>query len=501
MGGLTLSQKEQARLKVLNGVLERRMNVEEAARVLGLSERHTWRILAAYQKEGAAALAHGNRGRRPANAIPASMRKQVIDLAKTTYQGFNHSHMTEALAEETGIVLSRGTVRNILVNTGIPSPRSRQPSRHRVRRERCPQEGMLLQLDGSFHDWLEGRGPWLTLLLAVDDATGRVPHALFREHEDTYGYLLLMENILLKQGIPLAVYHDCHAVFRARNQRRGQPAESSEKTQVSRAWEELGVCQIFAKSPQGKGRVERTAETFQDRLASELRRAGAQNMAEANQVLQTFLPQFNARFAVAARNPESAYRTMSPDLELETILCFKHRRKVARDNTVKYQWRTLQLLPEPGEPSRAGIHVEVQERLDGRLVVYHRGQMLPTQEAPPRASILREQGVSTESGHQVEKGLQAIPDAVRTAREEHDRYRTARRPRHHHTPTQRQLARWDAIRDAKEQGFSDRKIARVLGFSRNTVRKYIDAHGPPARSVSKSTYDELSHATDIVAYQ
>jgi len=120
----------------------------------------------------------------------------VLTLATTSYQGFNHTHLTEILAEKEGLSLSRCTVRNILVSAGIKSPRCRRPPRHRMRRERMPREGMLLQIDGSFHDWLEGRGPWLTLLLAVDDATGKVPYAIFREREDTHGYFLLLEGIV-----------------------------------------------------------------------------------------------------------------------------------------------------------------------------------------------------------------------------------------------------------------------------------------------------------------
>ena len=184
MGGLTLTQKEQARLQVLNGVLSYQVGVEEAAEVLGVSVRHTWRILAAYRKEGAAALAHGNRGRWPTNTLSAEIRRQVVALARQRYTKVNHTHLTELLAEREGLVVSRSTVRRLLLAAGMPSPRRRRPPRHRCRRERMPQEGMLVQIDGSWHDWLEGRGPWLSLLLAVDDATGTVPYALFREQEE-----------------------------------------------------------------------------------------------------------------------------------------------------------------------------------------------------------------------------------------------------------------------------------------------------------------------------
>lgn len=151
--------------------------VEEVAEVLGVSERHGWRMLAAYRKEGAAALAHGNRGSRPGNAVEEESRAEVVVLARTPYAGTNHTHLTELLAERDGIVLSRPTVRRILVKAGIPSPRRRRPPRHQVRRKRMPQEGILVQVDGSHRAWLEERGPKFALLLAVDDATSTVPYA------------------------------------------------------------------------------------------------------------------------------------------------------------------------------------------------------------------------------------------------------------------------------------------------------------------------------------
>jgi transposase len=208
MKGLTLTTKEQTRLSILNTVLERRCSVAEAAQLVGVSERHMWRLLAAYRKEGAAALSHANRGRMPINVTPPNIQAQVVTLARDRYKGVNHTHLTELLAEREGIVLSRSTLRRLLSGAGLPSPRHRLPPRHRCRRERMPQEGMLVQIDGSCHQWLGERGPWLTLYLALDDATGTVPCALFREQEDTEGYFRLMKGIIQRRGIPLALYSD-----------------------------------------------------------------------------------------------------------------------------------------------------------------------------------------------------------------------------------------------------------------------------------------------------
>ena len=283
-------------------------------------------------------------------------------------------------------MLSRSTVRRLLVGAGLPSSRHRHLPRHRSRRQRMPQEGMLLQMDGSHHAWLEERGPRLTLLLAVDDATGTVPYALFREQEDTQGYFLLLRGVIERYGIPLAVYTDRHAVFQ--HWRHGSEEISAslgtgKPTQFGRAMRELGVTQVFAHSPEAKGRVERANGTFQDRLVAELRLAGASTLSEANTVLGEFLSRFNARFGVPAVQPGSAYRPLEAGCDVGDVLCVKEWRRVAKDNTVQYQGRTLQLYPEVERPSYAGARVQIQERLDGHLVVNYRGKLLTPEDAPP----------------------------------------------------------------------------------------------------------------------
>ena len=215
--------------------------------------------------------------------------------------------------------------------------------------------------------------------MAVDDATGMVVNALFCEYENTRDYFVLMRGLIQRYGIPIALYTDRHSVFK----HVPGPGHSGAPTQFSRSMDGLGVQMIFALSPQAKGRVERTAGTFQDRLVTELRLAGATDIREANFVLDDFVDRFNDRFGVPAQEPESAYRPTDPQMCMDTVLCFKHTRKVARDNTVKYRWRTLQLLPGIERPSYAGSNVEVIEMLDGQLVVEHHGHILSSQEAPP----------------------------------------------------------------------------------------------------------------------
>ena len=388
MKGLTLTTREQNRLQTLNGVLEKHWPMKEAAEVMGVSERQGWRILAAYRKEGAVALAHGNRGRTPANATPLAVREQAVTLARERYSGVNHTHLAELLAEREGITISRSTLRRLLIGAGLPSPRRGRSPRHRCRRQRMPQEGMLLQMDGSHHRWLENRGPWFTLFLAIDDATGTVPYALFREQEDTLGYFELLKAIINRCGIPLGVYTDRDSIFHVE---RSPSNGISPITQFGRALRELGITHVIAHSPEAKGRVERANGTFQDRLVSELRLAEASSISEANSVLWDFLPRFNQRFGVPAAQPGQAYRPISLELDLEGILCVKERRRVARDNTVQYRQRNLQLFPDADKVSYAGAYVEIQERLDGRTLACYQGKILTPQDAPPLAATLRVQ--------------------------------------------------------------------------------------------------------------
>ena len=336
-----MTPKEQTRLKILNSLLAEHMTLDQAATLMGVSPRHTRRILAAYQEKGAATVAHGLRGRKPANATPEPVATAVVHLARTRYAGTNHTHLSELLSDRDGIDIGRTTLRRILVNAGLSSPRRRRQPKHRVRRPRMPRQGMLIQMDGSHHPWLGDRIPPFTLLIAVDDATGTVVDALFCEKEDAHSYFLLMQRLLQRRGIPLALYTDRHGVFR-HTPGSGLPGMP---TQFSRAMDELGIQMIFALSPQAKGRVERMAETFQDRLVTELRLAGASSIGEANSVLEQFLPRFNRRFRVPPQYPEPAFRPLDPELCLEQILCFKHRRKVARDNTVRFDVALASCIP------------------------------------------------------------------------------------------------------------------------------------------------------------
>jgi transposase len=391
MEKVILNQKEQNRLQVLNEVNQKKVSINQAATLMKVSLRHAKRLLAGYRKEGAKALAHGNRGHQPFNAIDVSIREQVVELAKSKYKGFNQQHFSEKLSEQEGIPLSRSTV--MLLEQGIASPHKRRAPKHLSRRERYPQAGMMLQTDGSPHDWLEGRGPKLCIIGAIDDATNEVPYAHFQAQENTAGYIRMLKSITLSHGIPLALYHDRHSIFKVTVNKtpslEEQLAGKRTKTQLERILAELGIVSISANSPQAKGRIERLWETFQDRLVSELRLAGACTEWEANQVLRKFLPDYNRRFRVQAKEPGSAYRQPKPDFKAEEIFCYKYSRIVGIDNVVRFGQQRLQILPTLGRQSYARCRVEVQARLDDTLVIFYEGQPLRTKPAPMEAAVLR----------------------------------------------------------------------------------------------------------------
>jgi transposase len=398
MEKVTLNQREQNRLQVLNGVNLGKLGIKQAAMLMEVSLRHTKRLLAGYRKEGAKALAHGNRGRLPCNVIDVIIREQVVELARVKYKGFNQQHFSEKLREKEGIPLSRSTVRRILQEQGIASPHKRRAPKHRSRRERYPQKGMLLQTDGSPHDWLEGRGPKLCLIGAIDDATNEVSYAFLQPQETTAGYMRMLKSITSTHGRPLALYHDRHSIFEETDGKtpslEEQLAGKRPQTQLARVLAELGINSISARSPQAKGRIERLWKSFQDRLVSEFRLAGVCTAGEANKVIKQFLPDYNQRFMVQARELGSAYRQLPVDFKADEVFCYKYKRVVGIDNVVRFDQARLQILPSSQRQSYARCRVEVQVRLDNTLAIYYQGQQLKTNSAPLEATVLRKHNPS-----------------------------------------------------------------------------------------------------------
>jgi len=382
-----MNGKEQRRAMILTGVIEGRLAAGEAAELMSLSGRQERRLRHALLRDGPAALVHGNRGRKPIHTLGPGLRERVTALAEGLYSGCNDQHLTELLAEREGIALSRSSVRRILRAAGRRSPQRRRAPRHRARRERMPQAGMLLQVDGSRHQWFGPGGPWLTLVGGIDDATGDVPCAIFREQEDAHGYLLVLREVVRKRGVPLALYSDRHKIFQSEPK---EPLALEEElagkplpTQVRRVLDELGVHWIGDRSPQAKGRVERLWRTLQDRLYQELRLDGVTTLEQANAALPALLTRHNARFRQAPAQAGSAYQRFPAGKRPNDVFCFRYWRTVSMDNVVSLDGRFIPIPPGPRRRSYARAKVEVREHLDGSASVHYQGACIARQQAKP----------------------------------------------------------------------------------------------------------------------
>jgi transposase len=367
-----LSQKELQRVAVISACVKGELACARAAELLDLTPRQIKRLKTRYRQGSAAALAHASRGRASPRRLPERTRARILELARTRYVGFNDHHLCEKLCEVESLSIGRETLRRLLRSAGIGSPRKRRAPTHRQRRLARAREGEMLLLDASLHHWLEDRGPQLTLLGFLDDATRKIPVAEFFLSEDARGYFRLLRRLLRRYGVPLSFYGDRHGVF-VRNDEHWsveeQLAGKRQPTQFGRALAQLGVTYIAANSPQAKGRIERLWGTFQDRLSSELRLAAAADLPAANQVLGHFLPDYNRRFGRAARETEKAWRPAPRDLD--RICCFLHERLVSNDNVVQWDGRRFQIPPQPKRFSFAGAKVQLCESLEGKVAIYY----------------------------------------------------------------------------------------------------------------------------------
>ena len=372
----TLTMRDEKRLDVIQRVYRSELTVLEAARTLGISERQCYRIKARVKKAGAKGVVHGNRGRPCQCKIEDKVVKRIVELALGKYQGFNDHHLTEKLKEQESISLSREKVRCVLRAEGIRSPKKRRGLKHRSRRERRAAEGMMLQVDGSPHDWLQGRGPRLCLIGAIDDATSKVMGAFFVEAESSWGYFKLFSAVFKAHGVSQSIYTDRHSVFWTDRQPTVEEQLINKKptTEVGRALEELGVTLILANSPQAKGRIERLWNTFQDRLVSELRLAKAKTLEQAQAALERYLPEHNRKFAKPAK-ALSAWRKVSA-LQIDTALCFKHQRTVAKDNTISFEATMLQIPKTSPFRSYANRRVDVHVLLDGAVEIFYKTEKI-----------------------------------------------------------------------------------------------------------------------------
>lgn len=370
-----MNRERQRQARALTQLLAGKLTTGEAAEIVGRSVRWVERQRPRFREKGVEALLHGNSGKRPSNAIGAEIRDKVIRLATNKYRGFNLKHLCEMLNEVEGLRISPRSVHRICTQARIASPRAhKRRVLHRKRRQRSLSEGDMVQMDGSPHDWLEGRGPRLTLITAIDDATGH-KWAEFREGEDLEGYMRVFREIAETKGIPGSIYTD-RSVIVAGISAKYKPwhDEPAGPSQFARALEELGVTVILANSPQAKGRVERSHGVDQDRLCSVLRLAEAATRDEANKVLKSYLRDANRRFKVKAANPP-AWQP-KPRQHLGDILCIKEERTVSNDNTVRIYGQIHDIPPTRNKASYSGKRVVIHRRFDQTIGIYLDGRRI-----------------------------------------------------------------------------------------------------------------------------
>lgn len=371
---ILLTMRDKQRIEVIQRVMANELRIGEAQTVLGRSERQVYRLVAQLRDKGIKGMIHGNCGRVSPRKLDEEKRQQIIQLAREKYQGFNDTHMGEMLAREERIVIGRETLRRYLRAAQIPPKKKRKARKYRCRRERKESMGVMLQIDASDHDWLEGRGPWLVLVGGIDDATNHV-WAQFEDSESTWAYLDLMRDIILTEGIPLSLYSDRHTIFHSPKEPTiiEQLRNVEPLTQFGRAMKELGVEMIPAYSSQAKGRIERLWETFQDRLIAEMRLARIATKQDARKFLKDFLSSFNQRFGVAPRNRQKVFRKRPPLKLLDRILCLKETRVVRNDHTISFEGLVLQIPPSSKWASIANSKVEVLQMKDASVEIIYKG--------------------------------------------------------------------------------------------------------------------------------
>ena len=339
-----MSRKEVPRPGLVKLAVAGQITNAQGAQSAHLSIRQFQRLKARYRTEGIHGLRHRRRGQPSPRALPRAVRARVAALLQSVYRDVNDCHATEKLQEVHGLAISRASVRRIRRALGLPAKHRRRPRPYRRRRPPALRMGALVLLDGSQFAWLETRGPTMTLLGAIDDATGTVVALVFRPAEDLHGYVTLLAQLAARHGLPLVLYGDRLNVF-VRNDRHWSLDEelqgAQHPTQFGRILRELGIGYIPAGSPQAKGRIERLWRTLQDRLVVELRLAGLRTPEAATAFLPAFLADFNRRFAHPAAHPTPVWRR--PPADFATVLSCRYRRTVAADHTVRLGGRWVQL--------------------------------------------------------------------------------------------------------------------------------------------------------------
>ena len=367
---LTMSNRDIDKLKVISNVINGHLTWNQAAEQLQLCRRQIGYLCKRVRQEGHRGILHGLRGKPSHHQLPKGLLDRAIGhLKKARYSGFGPTFAQEKLEELHGIVLSPSALRQGMIREGLWRPRQHGPE-HRAWRERRACVGALVQLDGSDHDWFEGRGPRCVLIVYIDDATSRILYAQFVDVEDTLTLLETTRTYIQRYGRPIAYYVDKDSIYKINRKAsiEEELKDSEPITQFTRAMTELGIEVICAHSPQAKGRVERSFGTHQDRLVKELRLAGISDQKNANLFLETiYIPAHNAKFAVPPANTTDAHRPLLKTQVLDHTLSLRAPRVLSHDFTLCYQKRFFQLLPDQPVRLRPKQTILVETRLDGSL--------------------------------------------------------------------------------------------------------------------------------------
>jgi len=369
-----MSKKELTRLEVMQRLKAKRLRQREASQMLGISVRQVKRLYHNFLASGAKGLVSQKRGQASNHRLSAEVVQQARDLIYARYHDFGPTLAHEKLVEKHKLNISDESVRKLMIGEGLWKPkRARRVEVHQMR-ERRACFGELIQIDGSDHDWFEGRGPRSTLLVYIDDASGQLLELWFVEHESFFGYAQATRHYLERYGRPIAFYSDKHGIFRVnQNQDRGTSAGI---TQFGRALEELDIQIVCANSPQAKGRVERANQTLQDRLVKELRLEGISDRERANAYLETFRQDFNRRFAQPPRSRHDAHRPLLATDDLEHILSHQETRTLTKNLTLQYDRATYQIQTERPSYALRNAQVTVCQKANGEVTILYQNKPL-----------------------------------------------------------------------------------------------------------------------------
>lgn len=370
---LTMSKKEVTRVEVIQRTETKHLKQKEAAKVLGVSERHIRRMLRAYRQTGAEGMVSKRRGKPSNNQLKTEVRQQVIDLIYSQYPDFGPTFAHEKLTEKHGLELSRETVRKLMVIEGIWKPKKVKKLVVHQMRDRRACLGELVQIDGSPHAWFEERGEKCNLLVFIDDATGRLMELYFTPGETTFSYFAATERYLVRYGKPVAFYSDKNSIFKVNIK---NALTGSGMTQFGRAMKELDIEIICANTPQAKGRVERAIQILQDRLVKELRLQGISSIETANEYAAEFMADYNARFAVPPRSSNDAHRPLGSKDDLERVFTLQEQRNLSKNLTLQYKNVIYQIQTSRPSYAMRKAQIIVCENNQGKIEILYKGKPL-----------------------------------------------------------------------------------------------------------------------------